>query len=159
DFVSLRFDNERYGYEAAQQLAAEATGPRAEVIKADATQALAMKSRPQRVETAGFTPQALSAALTVGPAGSQLPERFLTQDWSKAQEDAGELARCLEAKDQHCDAILVDVDGDGAAEIVVADPRFGRTAVFTGAAGVWRVMGHVIIPSGCTEVRDALRQG
>ncbi|MHB1206062.1 MAG: DUF4153 domain-containing protein [Rhodospirillaceae bacterium] len=157
DFMSLRFDNERYGYNAVRILAAQAAGPKAEVIKAEAGRALAAKFKQNPV--AGLDAATLANGLNVSPPGARLPDSFLNQDWAKEPE-ARVLSQCLRGGSGPCTAVLLDVDGDGAQEIAVVDGKgYGPATVFGEFAGAWRDVGQIMNLAGCADTRESLAQG
>lgn len=116
DYDYLRFEGERYGLAALQQLS-QATGPDAAVLQDKAQAAL---RKPRRWEPgAPLTSVAQRAAnFTVWPRSARLPASFLDQDW---QETARRypLPACLTTQQQVCAAYLMDLDGDGRAEIIL----------------------------------------
>jgi hypothetical protein len=64
---------------------------------------------------------------------------------------------------QHCSAVLADVDGDGAAEILlfIDNLRYvNDIQVFrrNPSEGNWQLNGNITIPPNCTSILDALRQ-
>jgi hypothetical protein len=69
------------------------------------------------------------------------------------------LAGCT--KNEACDAVLVDLDGDGHEEILLFDKTPSTVNVFREDPGVgWHAAATLILPQGnCAGVLDALRTG
>ena len=150
DFMSLRFDNERYGSEAVRVLAAQAEGP----VKTAAARALAAKFKHTPVE--GLDAAALTASLKVSPPGATLPDSFLKQDWTNVAE-ARALSQCMH--DGPCTAVLLDVNGDGVQEVAVMGKGSGPATIFGEADGSWRDVGEVLGFPGCEEAREGIEEG
>ncbi len=150
DFMSPRFDNERYGYEAVRALAAQAAGP----VKVEAGRVLAAKYKQTPVE--GLDAAALAANLKVSPPGATLPDSFLNQNWTNVGE-ARALSQCV--RDGPCTAVLLDVNGDGANEVAVMGKGSGPATIFGEVAGSWRDVGEVLGFPGCEEAREGIEEG
>jgi len=159
DFAFLRFDGARYGIEALERLRASADGPEASEISKRASGALMQQNRyqPQPAREAALTAQERAANIVVQPAGTKkLPDSFLLQNWTA--EPAGSTPRCLVAREQ-CSALLVDLDGDDAPEVLLfAASRSGASAAYKRADGSWRHVGS-FSNTHCPGVRDALKAG
>jgi hypothetical protein len=107
--------------------------------------------------TPRLTPEARSANITVlHPKGQSLPMSFLQQDWS-GHPMPWTFPRCLIA-DARCEAIMVDLDDDGNAELLIFDPR-GVATAFKGTADERWVMLGPVQNSNCPGIREALREG
>jgi hypothetical protein len=160
DFAYLRFQGARYGMEALERLKISAQGGDADVVKRRAAQALAQKYPWDQVPVE-ITPQQRAGNIAVYPGASTLPETFLRQNWTANQPQLWLVPRCLVEETAKCDAYLLDLDGDGADEIVVLDlsrPGFART--FKQAAdGAWHDVGGLSNTVRCDKVRAALRNG
>ena len=90
----------------------------------------------------------------MSPSRQPLPDGFAQQNWTRSFL----LPPCLTA-DAKCEAILVDLDGDGAPEILLFTAPTGVAAAFKLAAdGNWRFLGSVS-NAHCAGVRVALRAG
>jgi len=160
DFVFLRFGSGRYGVEALNRLKQKQDGPNATRIAQMANEALNWQTRSQ-VLTPRLTPEARSANIEVlHPKGQSLPMSFLQQDWS---EHPWWIPRCLTA-DTKCEAIIIDLDDDGNAEVLLFSVRgFARggdeAAAFQATADErWVALGP-LHNFDCTGVREALREG
>ncbi|HEY5801467.1 MAG TPA: hypothetical protein VIT92_14685, partial [Burkholderiaceae bacterium] len=98
--------------------------------------------------------------LAVWPKSATLPASFLKQVW-----DTQRIVfppRCLISDAEQCDAILLDMTGDGKDEVVIVGRQPGApSAVFEQLAdGSWGVAGQ-LPPSlaGCAHLRQALTGG
>jgi len=161
DFGFLRFRAGRYGTHALEQLAAQTEGPQASVIAARANHALHAKSAWEIGHPAPQpTPAERRLHITViSPNGATLPEDFVQQDWN-AFQPRFRLPNCLYS-DSQCDAILIDLDGDGQPELLLFNnPPVGGTAAFKRGLtdGTWTFLGAVA-NANCPGVRDALHAG
>ena len=157
DFEFLRYRSAHYGVEALKRLATDTGSPLAATIAEKAKTALA--AVPGAVPPQP-KPQDLLAKIVVYPTGSALPESFIKQDWTNVLYSPTACAS-ENTPPQQCEAYLANVDGDGAAEVLVS---WGyRISVFRlGADGTWTLIGS-IEPGTCgrttDEVRAALRTG
>jgi hypothetical protein len=160
DFIFLRFHAGRYGTEALQHLADDAEGPQAALIMERAKFALQARSQyllqqsPLRPATAASR----AANITViHPTGATLPDSFLQADWSR-QPLQWQIPGCL-LRDAKCEAILIDLDGDGHDEILLFNAPAGIGAAFQpDGAGRWNMLG-TLDNGPCPGVREALRAG
>jgi Domain of unknown function (DUF4153) len=157
DFAFLRFDSGRYGEQALERLKTKRDGPDAARISQKANEALDWRNRPQDRQRIAqpATPSSRIANITVlSPSPGTLPDGFVQQNWTRTYL----LPRCLTA-DAKCEAILVDLDGDRAPEILLFTAPTGVAAAFKLAAdGNWRFLGSVT-NAHCAGVRVALRAG
>jgi len=153
DFVFLRFDGARFGRAALDRLDAEAKGPDATFVR----QRIAMVRKLDNKWNRGDLDKGLadlSANLRVHPAGSVLPAALLRTDFSIQRARWG-LPPCLYLGHTVCDAVLLDVNGDGKPEVVIL-PENGLIGVLGEVApGQWRLIGTA---NGrlCGAVRKAL---
>jgi hypothetical protein len=162
DYRFLRFWSGRYGKAALERLAAQTEGPQAATISERAREA---KSRlnPWQSGVLSATAQSRGANIAVvHPRGEALPDGFLRFDWTK-EATASQLPRCLTATDTRCEAVLLDLDGDGNVEVVLFALRGGGGVVTAGAfkAGAdqrWTWLGG-IANIYCPGVREALAAG
>jgi hypothetical protein len=159
DFAFLRFGSGRFGMDALHQLAVAASGPGADAVKERAAGALLAKSAydinawAQRV-----TPKSLTANITViSPSGASLPESFLSQDW-KAFQRRWLLPSCLNVATAKCEALLVDLDGDGQPEVLLFNLPGVGAAFKADADNTWKFLG-TINNTNCLGVRAALLAG
>jgi len=143
---------------ALERLAALTEGPRAPDIAERAHQALRLQTPGQTSSmTAQVTPQMRAANITVvHPVGQTIPDSFLRQDW-KLMPGKWLLPNCL-VSNAKCEAVLVDLDGDGTPEILLFGLP-GSSTVFKSAANdAWEFLGTISY-AHCPAVRDALRAG
>jgi hypothetical protein len=162
DFAFLRFRAGRYGKEALQRLGDGTEGPRAPLFAERAKDALRADNEYRMRQSAQAQPtpalRASNIAVTY-PAGAALPDDFLRADWNTAQQQLQlGLPGCL-LRDAKCEAILIDLDGDGRDEILLFSLPFGPSAAFrSNGEGRWSMLG-AIANGGCPGVREALRAG
>lgn len=160
DFVFLRFDGARFGRTALNRLdaqAARANGPDSALVRQRIAAVRTMSSRGDRrgVER---TAADLAANLRPQPAGTALPASFLNTDWSNFDE-RWRLPDCLYADHKRCDALQLDLTGDGKPEVILlpADSPYGKV-LSEAAPGQWKLVGTVAI-SQCGPLRAALLAG
>jgi hypothetical protein len=158
DFAFLRFLSGRYGEQALERLKSKQDGPDAVRISQKANEALGWKGRPQpQQRIVRTTPQSRAANITVLNSNAALPDSFVQQDWESMPRPFL-LPRCLMA-DAKCEAVLVDLDGDGTPEILLFTAPTGIAAAFQSTAdGKWAFLGP-IANAYCAGIRDALRAG
>ncbi|HUC66997.1 MAG TPA: DUF4153 domain-containing protein [Stellaceae bacterium] len=161
DFTYLRLQGARYGRAALEQLKNKAEGPQAAAIQRGAEQALALPEPGRPVPRVAPTPEQLVNNIQVFPPGRVLPQSFLHQNWSAAPQPYL-LPNCLVSAANRCEAYLLDIDGDGADEVLVADQfPVGSVKVLKQASdGNWRVAATSFsLFMRCDKVRQALRAG
>ena len=107
DFQFLRFSSGRYGRQALARLKASRD---AEVARR-ADDAINAKERTYAPAKRGPD----FAKMAVYPVGKALPQSFRDQDWTASGADS----TCTLAGMQ-CAALVIDVDGDGADEVLLA---------------------------------------
>jgi hypothetical protein len=158
DFAFLRFHGGRYGLAALDRLRQKEDGPDAARIAEKANAALAANTQFEaRASVDRPTPDQRAANITVVyPNGQSLPASFLQQDWN-ASPDQWRHPRCLTANVK-CDALVLDLDGDGTAEILMSARPKGVFAVYREADGKWTNLG-ILANSNCKGVREALLAG
>jgi hypothetical protein len=148
DYNFLRFYSGRYGKAELERLAALAdNAPVAEKAKEALRRTTTYTSPPRP------TPQALAAQISVvHPSGQALPESFVRSLDQPATQIA--LTMCRNTK---CDAILLDLDDDGKAEILFFNP-YNTGSVFKEGADGWVSIGQ-LTNGHCPGIRDALKNG
>jgi hypothetical protein len=160
DFAFLRFQSGRFGLDALERLKTKQDGPNALRIADQARVALLWKntSEARRKAPLPITPQQRAANITViYPKGQFLPDAFLQQDWS-AMPQRYRYPNCLTADVfAFCEAMMVDLDGDGGPEIILLGVG-AEAAAFKQSENQWILLGN-ITNTGCKGVRDALREG
>jgi Domain of unknown function (DUF4153) len=155
DFGFLRFESGRFGREALARLETRQVGPNGAQIAEYARLALARKSPSEAHSTEpAVTPQQRAALISlIYPKGAALPESFVQQDWATQQDHR--FPNCLtDRPNMHCDAWMVDLDGDGSPEILVIGVGFTAVA-FKAIGDRWALLGSVS-NAGCSGVREAL---
>jgi hypothetical protein len=119
-----------------------------------------MTQRYQPVPAFVPTTQSRAANITViQPAGQALPESFLKQDWAYAPGQPFALPTCL-IGNMRCEAIMIDMDGDGRPEVLLFNLPGGTATAFKAAEDdkSWSAMG-LLLNAHCKGVREALREG
>src|SRR5262249_28968051 len=164
DFAFLRFKSGRYGEQALERLKRTAGGPNAARISFKAGEALDWKYPGQAEQATRTSPSLRAENITVlHPPGAVLPDRFAATEW-KTFPRKWLLPPCLLLPDRKCDAIVMDMDGDGTPEILLF-AALGTTAGIDAAAafhaaadGSWHYLG-TILNATCRGVREALTSG
>lgn len=160
DFAFLRFNGGRYGRAELERLRNKSDGPDAAPIAREALRALTATSayKVPPATPGGPTPQERAANIAVAyPNGQPLPVTFVRQDWNAAPDKTRHWS-CLTGFSK-CDAVLVDVDGDGAAEILLAPARpHPGVLVYKEIAGTWSILGRMQ-NAGCPGAWDAVLAG
>jgi hypothetical protein len=158
DFAFLRFHGGRYGMAALDRLRNKQDGPDAARIAEKANAMLAYRNEA-RAGTVHLTPAERAANIAVAyPKGQVLPAGFLQQDWSAAPYESRQ-PLCL-TQALRCDAVMLDIDGDGAAEILLSGWRSpsGPFVIYKETGGKWILLGD-LHNSMCPGVREALLAG
>jgi hypothetical protein len=144
DFAFLRDHGGRYGQAALRFLTQGSDA----LLRRRAQAMLDRQSDPK----ADLTPQIVADQITVYPRGEQLPQSFLRPEWRK-EIDGG----CLGNPDMRCDAVLLDLDGDGRKEVMLF--QNGVIVVYREAASGWTAAGNINLPRNCPKILDALKAG
>jgi hypothetical protein len=157
DYRFLRFRAGRYGQAALAELAARKDGANAATIAELAKNAISLRTPWEPGQQA--TPETRARLITVlHPPGQALPEGFVQQDWAASKVQRWRLPACL-LTDAKCEATLMDLDGDGVAEVLLLPVNSGVGGAFkAGADGTWTWLGS-ITNMHCRGVRDAWRAG
>jgi hypothetical protein len=158
DFAFLRFNGGRYGAAALERLRNKQDGPDAARIAERANAVLVARSRFEaRTIVERPTPAERAANITVvHPKGQSLPPTFLQEDSDEASRGAPQ-PRCM-TQHSKCDAVLVDIDGDGTPEVLISDSPRGSFLVYKESGGKWTYLGP-LANSGCKGVREELVAG
>ncbi|MEJ0027797.1 MAG: hypothetical protein WDN01_17365 [Rhizomicrobium sp.] len=161
DYAYLKSEGGRYGHDALVRFASTDFGPATATVRKMAKAALIEPFQPAApIKPAG--PADLAANIAVYPKGAKLPDSFQKQDWHAQNFIPGTFVPdCLRLAGAKCDAVLVDLDGDGQDEILIADNigLGGVAGLFRdGADGHWTRAGQIVIPV-CAMIADALRNG
>lgn len=146
DYAFLRFDSGRYGRETLERLKA---GANPEIAKRASEALVPDYNRPSRAPDA---PKKLDLSkIRVYPTGARLPDDFANQDWG---DDSGSI--CL-TSGSLCSALLIDIDGDGAVDVLLSIDR--DFDVFTKTQGRWRKTAEASTPCWNTGLQEALKAG
>jgi hypothetical protein len=171
DFAFLRFDGERYGRAALDRIERGVQGADAALVKRRIAIVRNMKSRWERVTPSSRRPD-LGANLILRQPGAKLPAGFLGTDWALKNEPYLYPA-CLREPGKHCDAFLLDVNGDGKSEVLLSTHKDATTAsdvIVVGkpdaivlaedAQGQWSALARVVLPPvDCQVLYDDLVAG
>ncbi|MCU6497634.1 DUF4153 domain-containing protein [Rugamonas sp. A1-17] len=158
DFHYLRFEGQRYGQAALARLSQQASGAEAALIRELAAKALKETVRWPGEQLAG--PVSVADNVKVWPATTKLPASFVSQKWSVADDRA--VPPCLINRGVGCDALVLDVDGDGKPEVLLfKGGLFSPAPLYTERAdGKWVVAGRLDASGGaCVPLIDKLKAG
>jgi hypothetical protein len=161
DCAFLRFKSGRYGLAALDRLRKKQDGPDAARIaeRANATFGAATpfdaQQARQRVDRLTQAERAANIAV-VYPKGQSLPESFLQQDWFQSP-DRFRHPLCMTLKVK-CDAMVLDLDGDGKPEILILSAPSGLATAYKQTDAEWNLIG-TFANSNCKGVREALLSG
>jgi hypothetical protein len=159
DFAFLRFDGARFGRAALDRIDARAAGPDAALMRQRIAAVRALKSRyvePEAPPPLG--PADLAINLHPHPSGSALPATLLHTNFA-ATSDRARLPECLVDAGKICDAVQLDVTGDGKPDVILLpqDNGYARVVSET-ASGQWKLIGTISV-GRCETVRAALLGG
>lgn len=152
DFNYLHRDGKRYGEAALKSLAEDENA----VIREQAGAALKGNGRPPALATPDT--DEIAGNVTMHPKGAVLPQGFAAY-WSATKPD-WQMPDCLKRRNVHCDASLLDMDGDGNDEVLmIPEGTSPRAVAFkAGPDRSWSLLGTI---SGnalnCAGVLDTLR--
>lgn len=144
DYQFLRFDSGRYGRKALDGLKAD----RDPEVARRARDAGALKEKTYAPANRGPD----FANMKVYPAGKALPDSFRTQDWTANGSDS----TCTFAGMQ-CSAVVMDVDGDGTDEVLLASG--GSFDVFKSTDHGWRRIAQASSSCPGVDIDAALKAG
>jgi Domain of unknown function (DUF4153) len=159
DFAFLRFRSGRFGRDVLDRLTAKRDGPDAALIADKARTAQAAKTMAELQSPRPVAPTAAERGaniVVVYPKGEALPRDFAEQNWNDLP-DQFRYPTCLTAHFK-CAALLVDLDGDGKAEIIIVGASYQLVTAYKEADGKWSLIG-TLAASNCKGVQDALRKG
>jgi len=159
DFAFLRFRSGRFGREALDRLTTRRDGPDAALIAEKARTAVAAKTMAELRSPRPQPPTAAERAANIAvvyPKGQSLPRDFAEQNWNDLPEQF-RYPTCLTAHFK-CEALLVDLDGDGKPEILIVGASYQLVTAYRQADGKWSLMG-TLAASNCRGVQDAMRKG
>ena len=157
DLAFLRFDGARFGRAALDRLDAQAAGPNGALLRQRIAAVRKMNNRWGSNELDANQAD-LAANLRAHPAGASLPASLLHADPASIGE-RWRLPPCLYLKQSACDALLLDVNGDGKLDVVLVAANGQQGAVLAEAApGQWRLVGAIRV-GACGPARAALLAG
>jgi hypothetical protein len=159
DFGFLRFDGARFGRAALERVDAQVAGPDAALVRQQIAAVRALSSRHMNLEPPQpLGPADLAANLRPHPSGSALPATLLHTNFA-ATADRWRLPECLVDAGKTCDAVQLDVTGDGKPEVLLLPQDNGYARVLGETApGQWRLLGSISV-GPCASVRAALLDG
>ena len=153
DFPYLRWNGERFGKAALDKLS-HWSGQDANHVRHQATLA-----RDMRFSYWNAGAMDLAATITVYPARRKLPPAFVKQ-FTDAKNQDFLLPSCLRAELVHCDAFLIDLDGDGHDEIAIVSNDGRDNPVFAQqSGGLWKQIAKLDTRAKCAPVMLALKNG
>jgi Domain of unknown function (DUF4153) len=155
DFSYLRWSGGRYGRDALALLATDKDAFTRE-------QAHVTLQTKNQYDQPPVSDVALVTRIAVYPKGRTLPASFIRQANAKDGGLDAATQLCLNARSGGCDAIFIDLDGDGRDEILVMDNYLyaSEPTVFQdNGKGRWAEIGVLSIAYNCETIRDALRAG
>jgi hypothetical protein len=157
DFSYLRWSGGRYGQAALAQLAATTDGAQAQYIREAADRALVATNRYARPSNADVA----RMNVVVRPAGATLPPSFLAQDWNTFGNAYRYVAPvwCLRnVSGITCDAWVMDLDADGAQEILLVAGDTVHLFRLT-AETSWTHAGSWSLPNNCPRITGEMAAG
>jgi hypothetical protein len=152
DYAHLRWSGGRYGQAALASLSAKTDGEGAEYIREAASRELAATNRYGEVT---------ETHVDVHPAGATLPATFVAQRWTSFGFSYPYVPppTCIAvARPARCDGWVMDLDGDGAGEVVLKD----RDTVYLFRLtdqGMWRHVGSWRLPNDCAPITSEMAAG
>ncbi|HTQ13179.1 MAG TPA: DUF4153 domain-containing protein [Rhizomicrobium sp.] len=157
DFYYLGREGGRYGLRALEKLSkAHGTGDAAIMTRQRAQAVLDQNRAPVPPG-----PADLHVSLDVYPRGKALPESFIRNDWRGLTQGIAAPACLTMAGQDKCAAILVDLDGDGIDEVIVAsgdESSWWGTIMKADAKGHWAPVA-TLPAEHCAGDLTALEQG
>ncbi|MES2472795.1 MAG: DUF4153 domain-containing protein [Pseudomonadota bacterium] len=147
DYAYLRWEGGRYGQAALAVLSRSQNA----YTRLAASDALKRKARYEPYTPA---PALLAQRVTVYPRGTKLPESFLKTDWNRKQARRSP-SECMGAMNTPCDAVLLDLNGDGRQEIVMFAAGSRTVSVFHSTEAGWFLAATFEAP--CPGMLEALR--
>jgi hypothetical protein len=140
----LRFEGARYGQEALRRLVADTSSEARRALGERALAALAREHRWQAPE-----PAAQRLVITMQSEGAVLPEGFAYDRVTGVVQSL-----CVDVA-APCDGYLMDLNSDGAAELIVG--AYGTFYAYARTSdATWRQVGQFVVDA---DGQDALRRG
>jgi len=161
DYDYLRFEGERYGWNALRMLKDYQQGADAKLIRERSAETLAKHNQWEK-ERPVASPNDLATNIAVWPKGMSLPDSLLNQKFDPKKQ-RWTIPDCLLFADRKCDAYLIDVDGDGKQEVLfLAAYAYNNNVVMMEKSGSgWEIAGNLPSLAGrCgQEIRQRLATG
>ena len=155
DYRYLRFDGQRYGQEALQQLVRQGVGTEPKVVSAKAAAVLKQMER-WTPEIGKATVESVAANITMVPVSETLPASFIAQQWKESTDRP--LPGCLTSENRECTALLLDANGDGQRDVMLINKDYGDGFLFLEQpGGLWVLSATLDIR--CRPMLEALRKG
>jgi hypothetical protein len=161
DYAFLAKRSASYGTAALQRLKGRTDGPNARQIAEKAAQALNPAS-PSTPYTVSQPPKPATVETRIAnikplrPDGDQVPAAFYEEDWNSLKNKP-HMPSCLTNAEMRCEALLIDLTGDGKAEILLIHAGSQGTVFAQGADGKWAYAGYTGLV--CSNIVKALRAG
>ena len=153
DFTFLAKNAGRYGRDALETLKAANGSQRAEQI-ADLAHAAAYNGPPPSAPRPRRPANPADAITVVQPAGQKLPAGFLQRNWYEHEVPA-----CLTRGDAPCEAVLLDLDGDGRLDVLLIETEYpNQVTAYHETSGSWAYWGRMD-GARCPGALEALRIG
>lgn len=156
DYLYLRFDGQRYGQQALEQLAAQGVGDNPKLVSERAAAAL-KRTRRWDPKDDVLSASSLADNLTLWPSTARLPDSFLSQPWNDVAHP--ELPACMRGAGPKCDVVMIDPDSDGKQDVLVLNKGYLGGYLFSqSASGRWQLAAYMRA-SACKPLLEALREG
>ena len=147
----LKFDGERYGMDALQQLNESWQGEDAVLLRKKIAETQLRKSRWDKQDKMDI--KANLRNITVWPKGQVLPESFLAQPWDKVT-NGWLIPDCLRYNNQQCDAFMLDLNADNKPEILlISQSEYTYPMLLAQQADTtWKLIGtYTTDKRGCSQ--------
>lgn len=153
DYKYLRFSAGRYGKAALEKLAA------GEVQVADVQERARRASQLINRGEAIVTTDALATRIKSMRPDQTVPQSFLDQNWSDP-EHLHRALPCFSDENGTCEALRVDVDGDGTEELILfSDKEYPAPELYHQKDGTWRLVAALPQRLSCPDMRALLSAG
>lgn len=152
DYDYLKRETGRFGLRALHKLSKSKDATIARRAQYALTTGGALPAPP-------VAPVDLAANITVWPKGKMLPASLLKQNWRAVKTEMS-VPSCLTTPGFRCEAVLTDLNGDGAEEAVIVNGRdiYWWGTVLQQTASGWTIAGMLPSPH-CKGDLQALRAG
>lgn len=162
DFDYLKFDGQRYGMAALNELK-NFSGPNAAAIQKAAMHALAKKNRWSEPERPVLSSGEIAKNLRVWPKNSPaLPTSFLEKNWFKNEGLRSWVPQCLKSAGAVCDAYWMDLNQDGRQDLLLVSINnvFRPLVILQTAPDEWEISARLEESwAACPQLVAALQSG